>query len=318
MNPIRRAHPCPYTVSATAVAALAALSAFGCAADSSEEPTHDPGTAAVASIDRFSASAGHLQVRTADNGLPEANAPVDFDVQPFVTTGLTPAGEPVSYYNFDVQPTEPALLYRLYEEGMTSPLAGQLDIIDVLPGEAGYSDFWRVMKVTVPAGTAANSYASLAELEAAGLPMEQTDLLVNAPIVPAGSLAPRRVGGASSALAKLWVQGDVANAFVFETTLVPAAGMVPTSPIWVTFNVNPPAEGGGPASGFRVEDGTMQTHNVVATVPGDAAYSPLWAVQVYDNAAFDSVMDATTAAAAPILANNVATVNCPIVEMPLD
>ena len=145
--------------------------------------------------------------------------------------------------------------------------------------------------------------------------MEDTDMLVNAPIVPAGSMAPRRVGGASAALARLWVQGDVANAFVFETSLVAAAGMVPTSPIWVTFNVNPPAEGGGPASGFRVEEGTLQTHNVVATVPGDAGYSPLWAVQVYDNAAFDSVMDASTAAAAPILAPNVATVNCPIVEM---
>src|SRR5207253_2667213 len=100
------------------------------------------------------------------------------------------------------------------------PLAGQLDIVDVLPGETGYSDFWRVTQVTVPAGTAANTYASVAELEAAALPMEETDALVNAPLVPAGSMAPRRLGGGSSALTRLWVDGDVVNAFVFETTLV--------------------------------------------------------------------------------------------------
>ena len=201
---VLRPHVCPYTVTAVALAALATVTSLGCAGESTDDPSsgaHDPAAATVASIDRFSATAGHLQVRTPDNGLPEAGAPVDFDQQPFVTTGLTPAGNPVSYYNFDVQPTDPARLYRLYEEGMTTPLAGQLDIIDVLPGEAGYSDFWKVVKVTVPAGTAANTYASVAELEAAELAMEDTDMLVNAPIVPAGSMAPRRVGGASATLA---------------------------------------------------------------------------------------------------------------------
>jgi len=39
----------------------------------------DPNTAEVVSVDRFSATTGHLQVRTATNGLPAANAPVNFD-----------------------------------------------------------------------------------------------------------------------------------------------------------------------------------------------------------------------------------------------
>jgi hypothetical protein len=62
------------------------------------------------------------------------------------------------------------------------------------------------------------------------------------------------------------------------------------------------------------ETGTDQTHNVVETVPGDAAYSPLWDVMPYDNASFDQVMDLATAQAATNF-GLAATVNCPIVSM---
>lgn len=300
--------------------ATALLAAFGvaCAGDGTEDgaPPNDPDLAPIQAVDRFSETAGHLQVRTPENGLPAANAPVDFDQGPFVTRGLTPAGNPVSYYNFDVQPTDPGAVYTLYEAGAASPVDGQLDIVDAIPGEAGYSDFRRVVKVTVPAGYVANTHASLDDLTLAGLAMEDTDALVNAPIVPPGSVAPRRHGGGSASLVRGWYRGMVVSYFTFEETrLQMTAGMVPTSPIWVTFNVNPDQPEGGPGSGFKVEEGTMVTHNVVATVPGDAGYSPLWAVQVYDNADFDTVMDAATAAAANQLAANVATVNCPIVAM---
>ena len=49
------------------------------------------------------------------------------------------------------------------------------------------------------------------------------------------------------------------------------------------------------------EMGTMQTHNVVDALPGDADYSPLWDVDVYDNAGFDSVHDLASAQMAPVL-----------------
>jgi hypothetical protein len=52
---------------------------------------------------------------------------------------------------------------------------------------------------------------------------------------------------------------------------------------------------------------------VPATLPGDAGYSPLWLVAVYDNADFPSVHDLATALKAKVLAAGVATVNCPIV-----
>ena len=60
------------------------------------------------------------------------------------------------------------------------------------------------------------------------------------------------------------------------------------------------------------ETGSAQTHNVVATLPGQPGYSPLWAVLPYDNAEFAGVHDAASAAAArgfPLAGY----VNCPIV-----
>src|SRR5262249_5530024 len=100
----------------------------------------DPDKAPVASVDRFSDKAAHLQLRTPDNHLPGPNQPVDFDSGPFITQGLAPkTGKPVRYYNFDVQTTTPAPVYVLYREGEDKPVAGQLDIIDTLPGEKGYN-----------------------------------------------------------------------------------------------------------------------------------------------------------------------------------
>jgi len=71
----------------------------------------------------------------------------------------------------------------------------------------------------------------------------------------------------------------------------------------------------GPASGVLTETGSVQTQGVVATVPGDIDYSPLWSVYVYDNADFDSVDNLTTAQAANILMEGAMYVNCPIVYM---
>jgi hypothetical protein len=248
--------------------------------------------------------------------LPAAGAPIDFDQGPFITTGLGPAGEVVRYYNFDVQATEAAPIYALFREGEDEPVAGQLNIIDVIPGDAGYNDFWWVTKVTVPANYVANTATSLADLADAGLAMEETNILVNCPVVPEGSTADLRLGNGNSGLVQGWYQDEVVSYFEFgEKMLSSDDGTVPVSPIYVTFNVNPGEDGGGPASGFVTEDSSDQTHNVVATLPEDDDYSPLWLVSIYDNADFDSVSDLATAMAADVLAAGAATPNCPIVDV---
>ena len=275
----------------------------------------DPDEAPIAAVDRFSEKAAHLQLRTADNGLPGPNEPVNFDREPFITQGLSPTtGKPVRYYNFDVQSTTPAAVYVLYRDGEENPIAGQLDIIDNLPGETGYNDFRRVWKVSVPKSYVANSITDLATLLEAGFKPEATGLLHNMPVVPDGSRARLRLSGESAKLKRAWYQGQVAMYFSFEEAPLSAADdSVPVSPIYVTFNVNPDQPNGGAASGFRAEAGSNQTHNVPATLPGDEGYSPLWVVSVYDNADFPAVRNLETVSNANVLAPDAAIVNCPIV-----
>lgn len=286
--------------------------------NSTTAPTpKDPNTAAQVEVDRFSAAAGHLQVRTSANGLPAANAPVNFDQGPFITTGLTSSGKMVEYYNFDVQPTAPAPIWVLFKNGQTTPVAGQLNIIDVIPGDAGYNDFWQVYKVTVPDTYVANTVTSYSEIVANGYTITKTNDLVNCPVVPVGSVATKRFTSENAGLIKGWYKNKVVNYFTFseKALSVTSSGQVPVSPIYVTFNINPGQPNGGPGSGFKTEAGSSQTHNVIGTIPSDSGYSPLWQVAVYDNAAFNSVVNFTTAAAAPVLNPNAGNVNCPVVSI---
>ena len=292
---------------------------FGCSSDGADDLTEtaaplDPSVAPRAEVDRFSEESGTLQVRTEENGLPEAGEPVDFDQPPFVTHGLGPDGERATYYNFDVQPAEPAPIYVLFRQGEDAPVGGQLNIIDAIPGDPGYNDFWQVHRVTVDEEYEANSFTSFEDLMAAGLSIDATETLVNCPVVPEGSTATQRLGGGSAGLTQGWYRGQVAHYFSFEEQ--PLTGTtVGAAPIFVTFNTNPGEEGGGPPSGFVTEMDSDQTHNVLAALPGASGYSPLWSVNPYDNADFASVGDLASAEAANVLDTGVALVNCPVVDV---
>jgi len=282
----------------------------------------DPDAASKAEIDRFSESAGTLFVRDGSTGLPDSNAPIDFDQEPFITKGLGPAGQTVKYDNCDVQSIVSAPIFVLFKEGENTPVEGQLNIVDVIPGDDGYNDFWHVHKVTVPAYYRANTVTSLQEIVAMGYPIERTNLIVNCPIVPDGSTATLRFNmEESNGLTRGWYKDQVVFYFNFQEkdlmVELPAEGHpeVPVSEIRVSFNINPGETGGGPASGFKTEMGSDQTHNVVQTIPTDAGYSPFWDVDVYDNMDFDMVSDWSSALSATLLVEGAAMVNCPIVEI---
>ncbi len=300
-------------------AAMGSVMFVSCSKDSAAPtPTPlDPNTAAKVMVDRFSATAGMLMVRSATNGLPAANAPVNFDNAPFITKGRGPAGQMVSYYNFDVQSTTPDEIFVFFKAGATTPVAGQLNVINTLPGETGYNDFWNVTKVTVPDNYVPNTVTSEAGINAAGYTKTATNIIVNCPVVPEGSTASLRMGGGATGLTRGWYKDKVVSYFEFgeKALSATATGKVQTSPIYVMFNINPDVAGGGPGSGFKTETGNDKTHNVLATLPADAGYSPLWSVQVLDNAGFASVMNLTTALAASVKGANVANVNCPVASV---
>ncbi|MFO7447089.1 MAG: T9SS type A sorting domain-containing protein [Ignavibacteriaceae bacterium] len=275
----------------------------------------DPDTAQRASVDRFSPEAGILFVRDGSN-FPGPNEPIDFDQGPFITKGLGRNGEFVSYYNFDVQPLEAASIYVLFREGESSPVEGQLNIIDVIPGDEGYNDFWHVHKIIVPSDYTANTITSLTEITSAGYPMEAMDVLVNCPVVPEGSTAQLRLNGEDPGLTQGWYKNQLIFYFNFSEKALKIVSnhMVPVSPIYVTFNINPGQPGGGPESGFRADTITGHTHNVISTLPEDETYSPLWSVIIYDNAFYDEVHDLSSASMANIITAG-PNVNCPVVQI---
>lgn len=292
-------------------AAVLGLILLGCDEERATGPS-DPNDAPRATIDRFSDQAAMLFRRSAIPTLPGPGEAIDIDESPFITQGLGPGGQVVRYYNFDVQPVDPAPIYQLVRQGETQPVEGQLNIVDVIPGSPGYNDFWQVVRVMVPQDYVANTVTSRDEIIAAGYPMEPTSTIVNCPIVPEGSSGSE--GGAADGLTRGWYRGQIVFYFNFgeaplQTT---ATGDVPTALIYVTFNINPDEPGGGAPSGFRTQPGTSQTHNVVTVLPGDPGYSPLWDVVPYDNESFANVFDEGSAAVAPNF-GIAAKVNCPIV-----
>lgn len=290
---------------------------FSCKKDTAPvQVGKDPDKAEKVSVDRFSATAGHLFIRTETNGLPAANAPIDFDaVAGLTTNGFTPDGKKTLYYNFDVQSAIPDDIYAFYKQDGVTPVSGQLNVINSLPGEAGYNDFWIVNKVIVPDNYVANSLTSEDEILNSGYTIQKTNTVVNCPVVPEGSVATKRFGGGTNALVRGWMQGKIVFYFKFEEKALTAtaSGQVPLSDIYVTFNINPDDTNpdSGPASGFKMEEGTTQTHNVISTIPTDADYSPFWDVLIYDNADFGSVNNLSTAESASFLGAG-GLVNCPV------
>jgi hypothetical protein len=223
----------------------------------------------------------------------------------------------IQYYNFDIQPVTPAPIYVLYRNGQSASVTGQFNIIDVIPGGAGYNDFWQVNKVAVPDNYVANTVTSLEEIQKAGYTITPTTNIVNCPVVPKGSTAAKRLpAGSDPGLTTGWYKDSVVYYFNFAEKALSSnsSGQVPLVPIYVSFNINPNQPNGGPASGFKTEPGTRQTHNVITALPSQTYYSPLWAVAVYDNAAFGTVKDQASAMAAPLLVPNAGNVNCPVVS----
>ena len=60
---------------------------------------------------------------------------------------------------------------------------GQHNIIDAIPGDDGYSAFWRVNLVTVPEDFEPDSLRDAADVDGMGYEVTETDLIVNCPVV---------------------------------------------------------------------------------------------------------------------------------------
>jgi hypothetical protein len=278
----------------------------------------DPDTAPVAEIDRFQDGFATLFKRSGpvfdpmnvSKVVPEPNAPIDMDN--FLVMALGPAGEKVTYYSLDIVPPVAREAYSIVgADG--KPIKDQLPIIDSIPGDKDYTDFFTITQVTVKDGYVANTLHSVADVEKAigdGSATEKaTDQMVNWSVVPKGTTAKLKFLGKTVTGFRAWYDDKVAYYMEFETDLkAPADNMIPTVPIYVIFK-----DDMSPAMGFATEAGSKQTHNVIALLPGQAGYSSYWDHSVGKLSGFDTVTDLASAEA-NVKAKAPVIVNCPVVE----
>jgi hypothetical protein len=106
------------------------------------------------------------------------------------TPGLTKGwykGKEVHYFDFGPSPdfTLPiyAFITGLDSAGNPQFVPGQHNIIGVIPGQGGYSAFWDLHLVKVPADYQANSITSIAQAMASGYEMIHPGIVVNCPVI---------------------------------------------------------------------------------------------------------------------------------------
>src|SRR3990172_811022 len=96
-------------------------------------------------------------------------------------------GQDVAYLDYGpmTNVAEPILVF-FQSDG--TPVSGQRNVIDVIPGDGGYSDLWQVVKVVVDSAYTPNSLRDasdiLAQATAGGVTLEVAGIYVNCPVVP--------------------------------------------------------------------------------------------------------------------------------------
>lgn len=294
-------------------AGLAGAVLIGCSDD--DNPTATPteemmddepsATATEEMMDDPSATPTEEMMDDGDMMLPDADlgAAKDFEL----VNGWY-RDEPVVYYDFGMQsPTNGAAVMTapiwvfitgMDDDGNPVFVPEQHNIIDALPGEAGYSDLWQVNLVTVPEDYEANSIHSAADLQAMSYPTVQPGLLVNCPVVPAGSTL---VNGEELVVG--WYRDQ--HVYYPDFGANPAAAI----PIWAF--ITGMDDDGNPVF---VEG----QNNIIDSLPGDPGYSAFWFVNLvvvdedYEPNSITSAAGVTDSGFEVLQPGLV--VNCPVVE----
>jgi hypothetical protein len=177
---------------------------------------------------------------------------------------------------------------------VANPVAGQHNIVDVVPGKVGYTPLWRVTLVTFKKGVhrvLIRSAAQVRRLARDGkVTLKRTNTVVNCPVLGFGQ--PKVTG---------YYKGRTISYLDLGPVKLAAGNKV--APLWTVTN------------------GTTEQHNVVDVVPGDTGYSPLWDInKVTWNAGvtprtLTSLADIEAArAAGEVTVSSAHTiVNCPVV-----
>ena len=221
-------------------------------------------------------------------------------------------GEDVYYPDFGMNPATAipiwAFITGMDADGNPQFVEGQRNVIDSVPGDVGYSAFWRVNLVVVPAGYEANSIRSAHDVMNSGYEIIETDLMVNCPVTEVEEAMASMPGPTAFSLVSGWYQDRGVEYYDFGMNTPLTNGQPLTAPIYAfIYGMN--ADG--------TPDFVAGQHNIVDVVPGDEGYSDLWEVilvTVPQDYQPDSIrsMDELMAAGYDMMAAGI-LVNCPIV-----
>jgi hypothetical protein len=176
----------------------------------------------------------------------------------------------------------------------TNGAAGQRNVIDVVPGDRGYTPLWRVVTATWNDGATRRvlrSANAVRRAAAAGdLTLKRTAIVVNCPVLGFGQ---RQTVG--------HYRGELIAYLDLGPVKLRAGNKV--APIWVVTN------------------GASDQHNVIDVVPGRPGYTPLWRVTMVTwregvtPRLLKSAADVRQAGAAGdvSLKRTATVVNCPVV-----
>lgn len=202
----------------------------------------------------------------------------------------------------------PAPIYVLITgmdaQGNPIMVPGQRNIIDVVPGDPGYSDLWAVGLVTVPADYVANTFKSADDVMKSGYKVAYPGLLVNCPVVPLNStLAENSPATNTTTPVKGWYKGREVHYFDF------GPNTADTAPIYALI------------TGFDAQGNPMFVegqHNIIDVIPGSTGYSAFWDVNLVEVPA--GYVANTITSRAQVMASGYKmvhpgiVVNCPLVR----
>jgi hypothetical protein len=192
-----------------------------------------------------------------------------------------------------------AFIRGMRPDGTPDLVPGQNNIVDVKPSDTGYSDLWQVMMVTVPANYVANSVKSRGDIVSQGLPIVQTNMLVNCPIVAKETMLE---GGEK--LVEGWYRGQ--QVFYPDFGANPAVAI----PIWA-FSTGMDDKG--------MPKLVQGQGNIIDSVPADPGYSAFWRVNLVTVTASYTAnsikaADAVRSSGFPVTQTDI-VVNCPVISV---
>jgi len=205
---------------------------------------------------------GYILSSTLDSPMPVTTVVDNLDTSnPIPLINGWDDDQMVQYWDFGRNPNVaiPILVF-FHADDPDTMVSGQNNIIDSIPSQPGYSDFWRVHKVLVPSDYSPNSIKSFEEAVDSGYTIEITDIVVNCPVVNPDTT----LEGSDQGLVQGWYREMEVFYFDFGTRSPNEGSVVLRAPIWVFFHED----------GTRVEE----QNNVIDLLPDEEGYSDLWHV----------------------------------------